>query len=119
MYILSLDDITIEVALRSWRGVKSFNYVFYINEIDEFSGDPNAKSSSYIEIKMDHSPLLEGYHKHEILFENYTEDEYEEMLSNMLHTYFDPYKEDSLQYLRDNSCNMCLRKEAREFLGLN
>jgi len=32
-YILILEDVTIVVKFCSWRGVKSFNYYFYINDL--------------------------------------------------------------------------------------
>lgn len=32
-YILTLEDVTIVVKFCSWRGVKSFNYYFYINDL--------------------------------------------------------------------------------------
>ena len=67
---------------------------------------------------MEHDPLAKGYHKHEILYEEYEEEGYRNLLTNMLHSYFDPYKKDALQFLKDNDYCMCLSKKAKEFLGL-
>ncbi len=115
-YMLFLDDVTIVVVFRSWRGVKSFNYFYYINAITSFLEE---KSDSIIEIKMNHNLSLDGYHKHEILFEKYTESEYKELLSNMLHKYFDPYKANAIQFLKDNGKSMGMTEKAQKHLGLN
>ncbi len=117
-YVLTLDDVTIIVKFCSWRGVKSFNYYFYINELYDKTIPFEKRSDSLVEIKMEHTPTLRGYHAHEILYEEYEEMQYKEMLKNMLHCYFDPYKENALQYLRDNDYRMWLTKKAREYLGL-
>ena len=67
---------------------------------------------------MEHTPELRGYHAHEILYEEYDEMKYKELLTTMLHRYFDPYKNNALQYLKDNDYCMCLTKKARQYLGL-
>ena len=72
-YILNLEDVTIVVKFCSWRGVKSFNYYFYINELYDESVPFEKKFDSVIEIKMEHTPELRGYHAHEILYEEYDE----------------------------------------------
>lgn len=68
---------------------------------------------------MEHTPTLRGYHAHEIVFEDYEETEYRDLLNSMLHRYFDPYKSNALEFLRENDYCMCLSKKAREYLGLN
>ena len=115
---LNLEDVTIVVKFCSWRGVKSFNYYFYINELYDESVPFEKKFDSVIEIKMEHTPELRGYHAHEILYEEYDEMKYKELLTTMLHRYFDPYKKNALQFLRDNDYCMCLTKKARQYLGL-
>ena len=117
-YILNLEDVTIVVKFCSWRGVKSFNYYFYINELYDESVPFEKKFDSVIEIKMEHTPELRGYHAHEILYEEYDEMKYKELLTTMLHRYFEPYKKNALQFLRDNDYCMCLTKKARQYLGL-
>ena len=117
-FILILDKVSIVVALRSWRGVKSFDYYFSINELYDPSTPIVKRSDTDFEIKMEHSPLASGYHKHEILYEEYDESEYRELLTNLLHTHLDPYKKDALKYLKDNDHCMCLSKKARKHLGL-
>lgn len=117
-YILTLKDVTIVVRFRSWRGVKSFNYYFYINKLYDDTVPFEKRFDSQFETKMEHTPTLRGYHAHEILFEEYDENEYTELLKNMIHRYFDPYKNDALQYLRENGYRMCLTKKARQYLGL-
>lgn len=119
IYILSLNEVTIIVKLRSWREVKSFNYWFFINELYDSSVDFNNRFDTKIEIKMEHTPTAQGYHQHEILFEEWSPEEYKILLNNMLHSYFDPYKENALQFLRENDYRMVLSDKAREFLGVS
>jgi len=115
-YILLLDEVTIVVKFCSWRGVKSFDYYFSINNMHDSSIPLDKRYDCISEIKMEHSPSAQGYHQHEILFEEYSEDEYRDMLTKMLHSYFDPYKEDALQFLKVNYWE--LTTKAREHLGL-
>lgn len=117
-YILPLSDVTIVVIFRSWRGVKSFDYIFFINELYDSTIEFEDKYDTKIWIHMEHDPTLSGYRCHEILVEEWTEEEYRELLGRMLHSYFDPYKADALQFLRDNDSNMYLTKKARQYLGL-
>lgn len=116
-YILNLEDVTIVVKFCSWRGVKSFNYYFYINELYDESVPFEFNRGMFTEIKMEHNTELRGYHRHEILFEEWTEEEYRELLNKMLHSYFDPYKENALQFLKDNEYRMVLSEKARIYLG--
>ena len=116
-YILYLDEITIIVKFRSWRGVKSFNYWFFLNNLYDDSVKFEERWDTLIEEKMEHSPELRGYHCHEILVEEWTEEKYRELLDKMLHSYFDPYKENALQFLRDNEYCMVLSEKARIYLG--
>ena len=117
-YILSLDDVTLVVRFRSWRRVKSFDYYFYINDLYDDSVPFEKRFDSLFEEHMKHTPELPGCEAHEILFEEYDEMKYRELLSTMLHRYFDPYKNNALQHLRDNDYCMCLTKKARQYLEL-
>ena len=117
-YVLALNDVTIIVRFGSMRGIKSFNYCFYLNRFyDPSLGDEN-KSDLLIQIKMEHDPSAGGYRKHEILFEQYEEDEYRNMLDQMLHSYFDPYKNNALQLIKDHHEDFPLSERARIFLDL-
>lgn len=117
-YILRLDDVTIVVRFCSWRGIKSFDYYFYINDLYDDSIPFEERCDSVVQEHMKHTPELPGYHAHEILFEEYDEIKYKELLITMLHRYFDPYKNNALQYLKDNAYCMGLTKKARQYLGL-
>ena len=116
-YILYLDEITIIVKFRSWRGVKSFNYWFFLNNLYDDLVKFEERCDTKIEHKMEHSPELRGYHCHEILVEEWTEEEYRELLNKMLHSYFDPYKENAIQFLKDNERTLVLTEKARIYLG--
>ena len=94
-YVLNLDEVTIVVKFSSWRGVKSFYYYFYINALYDDSVPFEKRFDSVVGMHMEHTPELRGYHAHEILYEMYDEMKYRELLSNMLHRYFDPYKNNS------------------------
>lgn len=117
-YLLLLQDISIVVRFSSWRGVKYFNYSFSINDLYDESIPYNKRFDTVFEIKMEHTPTLRGYKAHEILFEEYDEIQYREMLTNMLHRYFDPYKNNAMQYIKENEKYISYRKEARLYLGL-
>ena len=117
-YVLPLEDVTIVVRSASWRGVQYFYYFFSINEINDATIPYDKKSDTIIEIKMAHSLVAQGYHKHELLFEQYTQDEYKTLLNNMLHLYFDPYKVNALQFLKDHNHEFCLTKKAKQYLSL-
>ena len=115
-YVLSLQDITIVARLRSWRGVKYFAYIFYINYPNEICDKQNP--DTLIEIKMEHNFLTAGYHRHEIKYEEYAEEEYRDLLTRTIHLYFDPYKENAIRYLKNNAYRMCLSPKANRYLGL-
>jgi hypothetical protein len=117
-FILILDEITIACQLYTWNMVSSFNYWIGINELYDDSTPYEKRYGTYFAIKMEHSPLAEGYHSSEIKYENYTEEQYRNMLTYMLHTYFDPYKKDALKYVKENYQELSLKQEGIEFLGI-
>lgn len=117
-FILQLQDVNIVVLFSSYRNVKYFNYYFSINELHDSNVPIEKRYDTLVEIKMEHNQSAQGYHKHEILFEQYSEEEYKTLLSNMIHLYFDAYKENAIQYLKNNAYNMCLSQKAKEYLEL-
>lgn len=119
IYLLILDDITIECRLLSSLGLKSFYYAISINALYDNSITYEKRNGVYIYTKMEHTPSAEGYHKSEIKYEDYTEDQYRELLTNMLHNYFDPYKQDALKYVKDNYKLLTLKPDGIAFLGIN
>ena len=118
IFLLILDEITISCKLYSWNLVRSFNYWISINKLYDDSIPYEKRYGTYFAIKMEHSPLAEGYHSSEIKYEDYSEEQYRNLLSNMLTTYFDPYKHDALQYVKDNYERLTLRPEGIAFLKL-
>ena len=40
------------------------------------------------------------------------------MLTDMLHTYFDPYKADAIGYIKENHVYLALRAETEEALNI-
>lgn len=67
---------------------------------------------------MEHAPSTVGYHKAEILYEEYDEAECRRILDYLLHTYFDPYKQDATQYVKDNYQKLTLQPAAVKQLGI-
>lgn len=118
-FVLLLPDIIITVRFVSYRGIKYFGFNIGIHALYDSSVPYTQRYESLIELKLEHSPFLRGYYNHEIAYERYDELEYRKLLSNTLHSYFDSYKIDGLQSLRDNAHTMVLRPEAKEYLGLS
>ena len=117
-FLLILDEITISCRLYKWNNIQSFNYWISVNGLYDDSIPYEKRYGTYIAIKMEHSPFAEGYHKSEIKYEEYSEDQYREMLTNMIHCYFDPYIHDALQYVKDNYQKLYLKPEGIAYLGI-
>lgn len=118
-FLLIFDEITISCKLYSWNLIKSFNYWISINGLYDDSVPYEKRYGTYLAIKMEHSPFAEGYHKSEIKYEDYTENEYREILHGMLNIYFTPYKEDALQYVKDNYKMLTLKPEGIAYLKID
>ncbi len=115
-YVLFLNDITIVVRLASWRGVRSFDYFFVINDMSDQNLPLEQRGSTVVWLKAEHDLFAQGYHRHEILYENYTPNEYFSLLNNLLHNTFDPFKKYGLKYLKDNLNSLFLTREAKEYI---
>ena len=118
LYVLFLEDITIKVQFCSWRGVKYFCYGFFINKLYDSDIELIKTFDNIFEIKMEHDLCAKGYHRHEILFEEYEENDYAELLMKMLHFYFDVYKENSLLFLKNNANDVYLSQKAKGYSGI-
>ena len=116
-FLMQLETMSIEMHLSSSLGVKSFNFTIAINELHDDSQPLENRFDVDFEFKMEHTPSAQGYHKHEILFEEYTEDQYRKMLTYMLHTYFDGFKKEGLKYVKENQIKLCLNKKATEYIN--
>ncbi len=117
-YILNLQDIVIIMRQRSWRGVKSWDYTIGIRALHNCDTPLENISDTDIEIHLEHNSSLSGYHAHEILYEEYSEEYYTELFNNMLHKEFDGYKLYGLEYLKQNFIGKALSFEAMEYLGV-
>ena len=117
-YFLILDEITIGCQLLTWNTVRSFNYWLSVNSLYDGSIPLEKRYDTYVGIKMEHSPEAVGYHKSEIVYEDYDEHECRRILNYLLHTYFDPYKQDAIQFIKDNHRQLTLKPRAMEYLGL-
>ena len=117
-YFLVLNDVTIECRLLSTWGIKSFNYAVSINALYDDSIPYEKRHGVYVYKRMEHSPQEAGYHSSEIKYEEYSESQYRSMLINMLHNYFDPYKQDALKHIRENYVKLTLKPDGIAFLGI-
>ena len=117
-FILVLQDISITVRFASWRGVKYFGYTFGLHALYDDSTPFEQRFDSIVETKIILFPTADGYHSHEVLYEQYTETEYRTLLTNALHSHFDAFKENALKFIRNNHFLFCIRKEANEYLGI-
>jgi hypothetical protein len=117
-FLLIFDEITISCRLYTWNLVRSFNYWISVNGLYDDSTPYEKRYDTYIAVKMEHSPLADGYHRSEIKYEDYAEEQYRNLLTEMLHTYFDPYKQNSMQYIKDNYKKLHLKPEGIAFLKL-
>jgi hypothetical protein len=117
-YFLMLDEIMVGCQLLSWNMVRSFNYWVSVNALYDENVPLEKRGDTVICIKMEHSPAAVGYHKAEIIYDEYDEEECRRILEYLVHTYFDPYKQDAIQYLKDNYQRLTLQKKAREYLGI-
>lgn len=118
-FILILDEIAIYCQLYSWYSIRSFEYWISINALYDDSIPYEKRADTYLLVKMEHDPAAEGYHKSEIKYEDYTETQYRDILNRMLHIYFDPYKQDALQNIKNNYQILHLTREAMSYLGID
>lgn len=116
-FLMQLEDMSIEMHLSSSLGVKSFNFTIAINELHDSSVPLEKRFDVIIEIKMEHTPSAQGYHKHEILYEEYTEEYFRKLLTNMLRIYFDGFKKDGIKYVKGTKVGLCLNKKASEYIN--
>lgn len=117
-YFLIFDDIMISCQLYTWNEVRSFNYWVSVNALYDETVPLEKRGDTFICIKMEHSPTAVGYHKAEIVYEEYDEAECRRILDYLLHTYFDPYKENATQYVKDNYERLTIRPEGLKALGI-
>lgn len=118
MFLLKLDIITIVVEQISCRGIRSFDYYFYVNELQGDTDPSEFTNGLLVMEQLVHTPEIKGYQCYEITYEKYTPDQYRKLLSELLHKYFDPYKENAIQHIKDTICAISISLNAREYLGI-
>ena len=102
-YYLDLNDVIICSGFCSSYGITylAFNFsVKAVNSEAERSSDNMFDGYDSMEIQMYFDPDAKGYHKKEICFKSWDREYYEKKLKELLHYYFDPYKEDALNHIR-------------------
>jgi hypothetical protein len=117
-YFLLFDDVMISCQLYTWNGVRSFNYWVSVNAVYDDSVPLEKRYGSYIATKMEHSPCAVGYHKAEIVYEEYDEAECRRIINYLLHTYFDPYKQNATEYVKGNYKKLTIKPEGLSCLGI-
>ena len=127
-YYLNLDDVVICSGFSSMYGVTYLAYNIRIKAIhsaDElklnnmFDGYDSTENEIYF------NKDSEGYHKREIRFDVWSEEYYATRLMELLHYYFDPYKQDALNHIRKcykeigfvhQNERMLIKGEAKKYL---
>lgn len=117
-YFLIFEDITISCQLYTWNEVRSFNYWVSVNAAYDDTVPLEKRYGSYVATKMEHAPSAIGYHKAEIVYEEYDDAECRRILDYLLHTYFDPYKENATQYVKDNYQRLTIKPDGLKVLGI-
>ena len=117
-YFLIFEDITISCQLYTWNEVRSFNYWVSVNAAYDDTVPLEKRYGSYVATKMEHTPSAVGYHKAEIVYEEYDDAECRRILDYLLHTYFDPYKENATQYVKDNYQRLTIKPDGLKVLGI-
>lgn len=101
-YYLDLDEILICSGFASMHGITYLAYNFSIKAVhkpeeykqnDMFDGFDSFQQQIYFDKD------AQGYHKKEICVDEWTEDYYSSNLKDLLHYYFDPYKEFGLNWV--------------------
>ena len=102
-YYLDLEDVLVCSGFDSVYGVTYLAYNFSIKAIHSneeykpnhmFDGYDSTQNEIYFD------KTAKGYHMSEICFEDWTEDYYTDKLRNLLHYYFDPYKNNALAHIK-------------------
>ena len=102
-YYLNLEDVLICSGFDSMYGVTYLAYNFSVKAIhSDEERKPNNMFDGYDSIQNEiyFDKNAQGYHMREIRFEDWTEEYYTDKLSELLHYYFDPYKENALAHIK-------------------
>ena len=101
-YYLDLDDVIICSGFAYSYGVTYLAYNFSVKAVHSdserlpnnmFDGYDSMEEIIYFDRK------AQGYHRKEICFDVWSEDYYAARLKELLHYYFDPYKEDAINHI--------------------
>ena len=123
-YVIRLEHITILLEMFSYDKSKKLAYSFSFNALDNTTDPPtNVENDRFdnictntLEVDFSYNPKRGSPW---LLYEEYTEEYYRDLLTNLIKRYFDPFKKDTFKVFRTNVGlgNTCTR-QARKFLGL-
>ena len=129
-YYLDLDDVIICSGFASLYGVTYLAYNFSVKSAHReeerslsnmFDGYDSIEQFIYFDRN------AQGYHREEICFESWDEDCFANKLKELLHYYFDPYKENALNHIKrcyqevglvHKNERILLSVKAKEYLGI-
>lgn len=128
-FYLDLNDVIICSGVLNTYNYSFFAYNISLKAIHSAQEYKNNMFDGYDchAIDMYYTPNASGYLKKAVNYEKYSTEEYCKRLSELLKKYFDPFKEDALEYIKicykkiglviENDIIM-LSKSAREYLNL-
>ena len=129
-YYLDLDDVLICSGFDSMHGVTYLSYNYSVkgaHKLEEYKTNDMFDGFDSFQQQMYFNKDAQGYHKKEICFEEWSEEYYSSKLKELLHYYFDPYKEYGLEWcirtykeigLVHSDELIVMSWIAREFLGI-
>lgn len=129
-YYLDLKDILICSGFDSMRGIKYLAYNFSIkgaHKLEEYKKNDMFEGYDSFQCEIYFDKDAQGYHKKEICVEDWSEEYYSSKLKELLHYYFDPYKQFGLEWVKRTYREIGLVHSgklitlswiAKEFLGI-
>ena len=103
-YYLDLEDVVICSGFATLHGITylAFNFsVKAVNSEEERLSNNMFDGYDSMEIQMYFDKCEKGYHKKELRFEEWTGSYYAGKLRELLHYYFDPYRENALKHIKN------------------
>ncbi len=130
-YYLDLEDVIICSGFSSDLGILYLAFNFSVKATNsEADRKPNNMFDGYdsMEIQMYFNRQGEGNYKKEICYEAWDKEYYSAKLKELLHYYFDPYKNNALEHIKKcyqnlgyvhNNERIMISLKTRKYLGLD
>ena len=123
-YVIRLEHITILLEMCSYDKSKKLAYSFSFNALDNTTDPPTNIENGRFDNLFTKTLVVDYSYNPKwgdpwLRYEEYTEEYYRDLLTNLIKRYFDPFKKDTFELFRTDVGlgNTCTR-QARKFLGL-